>query len=346
MTMTPFSGRAALALFAFALFAVAPVAASADGEVNLYSSRHYDTDERLYTDFETETGIKINRIEASASELIERIANEGANSPADILLTTDAGNLWRAHKAGLFAPVNSEYLNDRIPAHLRHPDNLWFAFSQRSRILYYAVDRVDNPPRTYEDLADPIYKGQVCTRTSSNIYMLSLMASMIAHSGEEAAKAWGEGLYANRARDPEGNDTAQIRGVASGQCDIAVGNSYYFARAIRKNVEGLGETDRANVGWVFPNQNDRGAHMNVSGGGMIKTAPNADNAVKFLEYLAGRKAQEYFSSGNDEYPAVPGTGLSASVATLGLFRQDNLNLSALGENQAAAQRIYDEIGYK
>ncbi|MEO1331019.1 MAG: Fe(3+) ABC transporter substrate-binding protein [Pseudomonadota bacterium] len=335
---------AAIALAATALGA-SPIAASAQGELNLYSSRHYDTDERLYSGFEEATGIKINRIEAGADELIERIRAEGANSPADVLLTVDAGRIWRADQAGLLAPIESETLNTRIPQHLRHPGGHWFGFSQRARIIFYDPERVPNPPRTYEALADPQYKGLVCARSSSNIYMLSLMASIIAHKGEEAATAWGEGLLANLARDPQGGDTDQLRGIVSGECGIALSNTYYFARALRTEVDGLSDgIDK--IAWTFPNQSDRGAHVNISVGGVVKTAPNRENAIKFLEYLTSREAQEYFSAGNDEYPAVPGVGLSPSVAELGLFRQDPINLAAYGENQAKAQAIYDVIGYK
>ncbi len=334
--------RAAMATMIAAALA-AP--ALADGVVNLYSSRHYDTDERLYSDFETATGIKVNRIEADADELIARLKAEGGNSPADVLITVDAGRIWRAAEAGLLSPVASDMLARRIPAHLRHPENLWFAFSQRARIIFFDREKVDLPPQTYEDLADPRYKGMICIRSSSNIYNLSLMASMIAHHGAADAKAWGAGLLANLAREPQGGDTDQLRGVISGECPIAVANTYYFARALRSDVEGLsGQTGR--IGWVFPNQDGRGAHVNVSAAGVLAHAPNRDNAVRFLEYLSSDAAQRYFSAGNDEYPAVPGVGLSGSVAQLGLFRQDDLNLAALGANQAEAARIFDEIGFK
>jgi iron(III) transport system substrate-binding protein len=186
----------------------------------------------------------------------------------------------------------------------------------------------------------------VCTRSSSNIYMLSLMAAMIDAHGPALARSWAEGLYANRARDPQGGDTDQLRGIASGECDIVVSNTYYFARALRKDVSGLDEAALERIGWVFPNQSGRGAHVNVSAGAVAAHAPNRENAIRFLEYLASESAQEYFSAGNDEYPAVPGVALSPSVAELGLFRQDNLNLSVLGQNQAEAQRLYDEVGYE
>jgi len=341
--MTP---RLRIAAALLAASVVLPASAAlADGEINLYSSRHYDTDERLYSEFEEETGIRINRIEGNADELIERLKAEGRNSPADVLLTVDAGRIWRAADADLLAPVDSELLEERIPAALQHPDNLWFGFSTRARIIFYAKDRVAEPPQTYADLADPKYKGKVCTRSSSNIYMLSLLASRIAEDGVEAAESWASGVKDNLAREPQGGDTDQLKGLVSGECDIAVANTYYFARALRTEVEGLsGSTDQ--IGWVFPDQGGNGTHVNVSAAGVLANAPNRDNAVKFLEYLASDSAQEYFAAGNDEYPVVEGVGLSASVTQLGEFKRDDLNLSALGEYQAEAQNIYNAVGYK
>ncbi|MEM9148312.1 MAG: Fe(3+) ABC transporter substrate-binding protein [Pseudomonadota bacterium] len=333
------------------IIAVAAIAAAfaspalAAGEVNLYSSRHYDTDERLYSDFEAATGIKVNRIEAKADALIERMKAEGANSPADVLLTVDAGRIWRAAEAGLLSPVESTVLDSQIPAHLRHPDGLWFGFSQRARIIFFDKAEVSDPPLTYAELADPKYKGKICTRSSSNIYMLSLMSSVIEHSGEDAAKAWAEGLYANRARDPQGGDTDQLRGILSGECDIVLSNHYYYARGLAKEVKGLTDGIEG-IGWVFPNQSSTGAHVNISAGAVAANAPNRENAIKFLEYLAGAQAQEYFSNGNNEYPAVSGVALGGPVATLGIFRPDDLNLSKLGENQPKAQATYDSVGYK
>lgn len=319
--------------------------AHAEGELNLYSSRHYDTDERLYSDFEEQTGITINRIEGDADELIERLKAEGANSPADILLTVDAGRIWRAVDAGLLSPVESDFLEERIPAALQEKDNKWFGFSTRARVIFYDKQRVNEPPQTYADLADPKYKGMVCARSSGNIYMQSILAAQIAHNGEEAATAWAQGLKDNLARDPQGGDTDQLRGIVSGECDIALANTYYFARALRTEVDGLsGSTD--NIGIVFPDQDGTGTHVNVSAGGILQNAPNRENAVKFLEYLASDAAQNYFAAGNDEYPAVEGVALSASVNQLGAFKSDDLNLSALGENQATAQRIWNSVGYK
>lgn len=317
------------------------------GELNLYSSRHYDTDERLYSDFEEQTGIKINRIEAKGDELIERMTAEGDNSPADVLITVDAGRLWRADQAGLFQPVESDVLTDRIPGWLRHPDGHWFGFSKRARVIFYDKERVDpNDIRTYQDLADPKLKGLICTRSASNIYMLSLMAALMEHVGPALAEQWATAVWNNRARDPAGGDTDQLLAIASGECAIAISNTYYFARALRKDVPGLDEAALERIGWVFPNQESFGAHVNISGAGVAKHAPNLENAVKFLEYLSSEQAQEYFSAGNDEYPVVPGTALSESVASLGLFKSDTINLNLLGENQAEAQKIYDRVGYK
>ncbi len=322
--------------------------AAAEEVVNIYSSRHYDTDERLYTDFTEATGIKINRIEDKADVLLARIEAEGRNSPADVLLTTDAGRLWAAEEAGLLQPIDSDVLVERIPADLRHPDNLWFGYSTRARVIFYAKDRVDPAGlQTYAALADPAYEGLVCTRSSSNIYMLSLMAALVHHKGSDGAREWAQGAWNNRARPPQGGDTDQLRGIVSGECDIAVGNTYYYARAFRLDVRGLSHPDdTAKVGVIFPNQDTTGTHVNVSGGGVLKHAPHKENAIRFLEYLASESAQEYFAAGNDEYPVVEGVGLSATVTGLGEFKRDTINLRILGENQAEAQRIFNEVGYR
>lgn len=329
---------------AFATLMALP--AHADGELNLYSSRHYDTDERLYSDFTEATGITINRIEGNADELIARMQAEGQNSPADVLLTVDTSRLKRAKDAGVLQSVDSDILEKRIPGYLQDADNEWFGFSQRARIIFYDKTRVPNPPQTYLDLADPAYKGQVCHRSSTAVYSQTLLAAMIQNFGEEKAKAWAQGMVDNFARDPQGGDTDQLRGLVSGECDIAISNTYYFARALRTEVKGLEKDAIANIGWVFPSQNAEGAHMNLSGGGVAVHAPNRDNAVAFLEYLASDKAQEYFSAGNDEYPAVPGVGLSPSVAALGMFKPDDVDLSAVAENVPAAQKIFNEVGWK
>lgn len=333
-------------LLALTAAAVMAPAAHAEGELNLYSSRHYDTDERLYSDFEQATGITINRIEGDADELIARMQAEGANSPADVLLTVDTSRLERAKDMGVLQAVDSPLLEARLPAYLQDADNQWFGFSQRARIFFYDKADVTEPPLSYVDLADPKYKGQVCSRSGTNVYSQTLLAAVIENHGEAAAKDWAAGVVANFARAPQGGDTDQIRAIVSGECDIALSNTYYFARALRTPVDGLSAEQIANIGWVFPAQNAEGAHMNLSGGGVAAHAPNRDNALKFLEYLASDQAQEYFSAGNDEYPAVPGVGLSPSVAALGIFRPDAVDLSKVAKNLPTAQQIFNEVGWK
>lgn len=331
-------------LFALAI-AMTATGAIAEGELNLYSSRHYDTDERLYSEFTDATGITINRIEGKADELIARMEAEGSNSPVDVFLTVDTVRITRAKDLGLLQSVDSDILEAKVPAYLQDDDNQWFAFSQRARILFYDKNDVENPPTTYQDLAKPEYEGQICIRSSSNVYTQNIVAALVAHLGEEATGEWAKAVVGNFARDPQGGDTDQLRGIVSGECDIAMSNTYYFSRALRKDVSGVSDSADM-IGWVFPNQNDIGAHMNISGGGVAVNAPNKDNAVTFLEYLASEQAQQYFSAGNDEYPAVPGVGLAPSVAALGIFRADAIALSDIADNIDAAQRILAEAGWE
>ncbi len=331
---------------AAALLACAPaIAQDQQGELNLYSSRHYDSDERLYSDFEDQTGITINRIEGDADELIARMEAEGRNSPADVLLTVDTSRLERAKAAGILQSVDSDVLERRIPDYLQDAGNQWFGFSQRSRVIFYNPETVENPPLTYEALADPAYEGMICIRSSTNVYNQTLMAAMIEHLGEDEARSWAEGVVANLARSPQGGDTDQLRGLVSGECDIAVANTYYFARALASDVDGLPDPEDS-IAWVFPNQSSTGAHMNLSGGGVAANAPNRENAVRFLEYLSSDSAQEYFSGGNNEYPAVSGVAITDAVARMGFFRPDDVSLSAVAENIPQAQRIFNEIGWE
>ena len=327
------------------LTALMATSAAAEGVLNLYSSRHYDTDERLYSDFEEMTGITINRIEGKADELLARMQAEGTNSPADILLTVDTSRLERAKDMGLLQSIESDVLEARLPDYVQDEDNQWFGFSQRARILFYDKNDVTDPPMTYQDLADPKYKGMVCIRSSTNIYTQTITAALIEHLGEEAVADWAEAVVANFARDPQGGDIDQLRGIVSGECDIAMSNTYYFGRAIRKPVDGVSDSLDM-FGWVFPNQDDIGAHMNLSGGGVAANAPNRENAIKFLEYLASDQAQTYFSAGNDEYPAVPGVGISPSVAQMGFFKPDSLDATAIANNTAAAQKLLNESGWE
>ncbi len=321
-------------------------AAAQEKVLNLYSSRHYQTDEALYANFTAKTGIKVNRIEANEDALLERLRNEGARSPADVLVTVDAGRLWRAEQLGLFASVNSPVLRDRIPAELRHPEGLWFAFSVRARPIFYRKGALDPKAiRDYEDLADPRWKGKVCIRSSSNMYNLSLMSSMIAGDGPVKAEAWAKGVVANFARSPKGGDTDQIKAVAAGECDIAVANTYYFVR-LMKSAKPEERAVAEKVGVIFPNQSGRGTHVNVSGAGVLKHAPHREAAVKFLEYLAGDEAQAYFANGNNEYPVAGPVRGNPELASLGDFKRDSVNVSLLGRNQSAAQQAYDRAGWK
>lgn len=315
-------------------------------ELNLYSARHYDTDEALYSDFEKQTGITINRIEGSADELVERIKIEGEGSPADVLLTVDAGRLWRADQEGLLAPVSSAVLDERVPAEFRHPDGHWYGFSSRARIIFYDKERIDPELiQTYEDLARPELEGEICIRSSTNIYNLSLMASLIAHHGDKDAQAWAEGVVGNFARSPEGNDTAQIKAVAAGACGVAVANSYYFARLLNSDDPADKEVVEK-VGFVIPNQDDRGAHVNISGGAMLKHAPNPEAAQQFLDYLASDEAQNYFANGNNEFAVVDGvTEGNRAFEIYGDFKTDELNVSAFGENQPQAVTVFELVGW-
>lgn len=337
-----------LAATLVAVLTALPLAALGQEKVlNLYTARHYSTDEALYADFTKQTGIKINRIEGGEDALFERIKAEGANSPADVFLTVDIGRIWRADQAGIFAPAKSALLAKRIPAAFRDPDGEWFGFSARARVIAY--DRGLVKPgeiARYEDLADPKWKGKLCTRSSSHPYNLSLIASMVSHLGEAKAKAWVEGVTANLARTPKGGDTDQLRAVAAGECAIAIGNHYYYVRLMRSSKS----ADRAvveRVGIVWPNQADRGVHMNISGGGMLRHAPHKDAALRFLEYLASDQAQTYFANGNNEWPTVPGVKLAnPELEKLGEFKTDALNVAELGKNQAVAQKLADQAGWK
>lgn len=324
---------------------IAGVAAQAEGEVNLYSSRHYETDERLYSDFEELTGITINRIEGKGDELIARMRAEGANSPADVLLTVDTSRLERAKLAGVLQSIDSSVLQERIPENLKDLENQWFGFSQRARIIFYNKTELPNPPTDYLSLADPKYRGLICHRSSSNVYSQTLLAAVIENHGAEAAKTWAAGVVDNFAREPQGGDTDQLRGLVSGECGISISNSYYFARALRRDVKGLEHEKIDNISWLFPAQEAEGAHMNLSGGGVAANAPNRENAIKFLEYLSSEQAQVYFSAGNDEYPTVANVPLSESVAKLGEFRADKVNLSLVAKNVPLAQQIFNEVGW-
>lgn len=335
----------------FAIFAVmlgcSGLAVAQDKVLNLYSSRHYQTDESLYLNFSKQTGIKINRIEAGEDPLIERIKNEGARSPADVLVTVDAGRLWRAEQLGLFQPVKSKILESRLPEHMQAPNDQWFGFSARARVIVYNKGAV-NPAdvQNYEDLANPKLKGKVCTRSGSHVYNLSLISALIEHWGERKTEEWARGVVSNFARAPKGGDTDQIRAVAAGECGVAISNSYYYVRLMKSDKPEDKKVVQA-VGLIWPNQKSFGTHMNISGAGVLKNAPNRGVAVQYLEYLASDSAQQYFANGNNEWPVVKGVKLDNKVLeSLGTFKMDTLNIAVLGKNQPIAQKILDRAGYK
>lgn len=339
------AGTAALAIAAGRLGNPRRAVAQANEQLNLYSSRHYDSDDTIYRGFTEETGIRVNLLEGKADELIERIRSEGSNSPADVLMTVDVARLWRAEQAGILAPANSDLLSERIPANLRHPDGLWYGLTQRARVLMHNGNVGSAELGRYEDLADPKWRGKIVARSSSHVYNQSLVASLIAHLGERAAEEWCRGLVANFARPPQGNDRAQITAVAAGQADVAIANTYYLPRY----APGGQNADPAVYNAVrvsFPNQGGRGAHVNISGGGVVKTAPNPEAAVRFLEYLTGLVAQSIFARANNEYPVIADAPLAPAVEELGKFKADSLNVAELGRNNAAAVRVMDRAGWR
>jgi len=322
----------------------APAALGAES-VNIYSARHYDTDDFLYDGFYDATGIEVNIIEAEGPALIARMRAEGANSPADLFLTVDAGNLWAAEKHGLFQPINSHILSERIPASLRNPDNLWYGFSTRARLIFVNPARVDPTlVQKYESLADPRLKGQICMRTSAQVYNLSIMAAMIERLGPEKAEQWAEGVVANFARNPQGSDTSLLLSVAAGECGVTIANHYYYLRLKASRISSevaAAETLQP----IFPNQDGVGTHVNISGAGVLMHAPHREAAIRFLEYLASDEAQRIFVASSDEYPAVMSAGLTDNLIALGEFKTDPVNVSVYGTNQAQAQMIFDRAGW-
>jgi iron(III) transport system substrate-binding protein len=309
--------------------------------VNVYSSRHYNTDTHLYDEFTRQTGIKVNLIEGKDAELIERIKSEGQNSPADVLITVDAGRLWRAEQAGLFQPIESAPLKSEVPAEMRDPQGRWFGFSRRARVIIYNKDKVQpSQLSTYDDLADPRWKGKFCARSSDNIYNQSMVAAHIQDKGAAATEGWVKGLVANFARPPEGNDTTQIKAVAEGVCDLALINHYYLARMLTsENPETRAIAQK--VGVFFP----KPTHINISGAGVIVTAPHQQNAVKFLEYLGSSAGQRYFVAGTHEYP-IQGESSDPTTRSFGSFTAAKVNVDAYGKNNAQAVQIMDRAGWK
>lgn len=337
------------------LLLAAGTAMSAEEQVlNIYSARHYPTDEALYANFTKATGIKLNRVDADDAGILARLKAEGSASPADIILLVDASRLWRGEIEGLFKPVKSKILEDAIPVQLRGKATSdgatpWFGFSTRARIVVYDKVKVKKEDvDTYEELGDPKNKGKLCIRSGSHPYNLSLFGAVTEHLGDVATEQWLKGMVANMARSPKGGDTDQIKGVASGECGIAVTNSYYLARLMRSEAA----ADKAivdRVGIVFPNQSTWGTHVNIAGGAVAKDAKNPANAIKFLEYLASASAQEHFANGNNEWPAAKGVNIHnpALVAMTGAgFKSETIPISVVGMNQIKVQQMLDRVGFK
>jgi len=339
-------------LAATLLAAAAALPAMAQEKVlNLYSARHYQTDEALYSNFTKATGVRVNRVDADDAGIVARLKSEGSSSPADVILLVDAARLWRAEVDGLFQPVKSPLLERRIPVTLRGKDDgsgsQWFGFSTRARVIVYNTATVKKEDvDTYEELADPKNKGRVCTRSGSHPYNLSLFGAVIEHVGPAQAEQWLKGVNDNMARAPKGGDTDQIKAVASGECAVALTNSYYLARLMRSSKA----EDRAvmeKIAVVFPNQQSWGTHLNIAGGAVAKYAKNREAAVLFLEYLAGDEAQGYFANGNNEWPVVASLKLdNPALDAFGAFKAETIPVSMIGMNQIKVQQILDRVGYR
>lgn len=319
---------------------------STSEEINVYTHRHYESDQALFEAFEKKSGIKVNVINASADELIQKMVLEGEQSPADVLITVDAGRLHRAKEKDLLQPISNSVIDSILPSHLKDEDNHWFALTKRARVIVYAKDRVDPLElSSYENLVNEEWENKIVVRSSSNIYNQSLMASIIANDGEEAAKMWAKGMVNNMARTPKGNDRDQVKAVAGGEADLAIVNTYYIGKML--NSEDQTELDAAEkVAVFFPNQEDRGTHINVSGIGVAKHAPNKEAAVQLIEYLLSEDAQNTFASSNYEYPVNPNVENAPILQSWGSFKEDTLNLSKLGELNKKAVILFDEAGWK
>lgn len=335
-----------LLLAGLSILALAVPAKADNGSVNVYNSRHYGTDQQLWDGFKAATGVTVNVVEGTHEQLIQRMQSEGANSPADVFITVDAGRLAQATNLGLLQPVRSATLESSVPAHLRHPEGLWYGLAMRARVLVYAKDRVKPEDlSTYEALAEPRFKNKIVVRSSTNVYNLSLVGAILAANGPEKTEAWCKGLVANMARPPEGGDTDQLKAVAAGVGDIAISNTYYLARLLasqKPEEQAIGEK----LAVFFPNQQGRGTHVNISGAAVLKSAPNKDNAVRLLEYLTSADAQRYFADTSLEYPANPTVKPHPVLASWGEFKQDTLNAALYAKNAPEAAMITDRCGWK
>lgn len=341
-------GFVRMSAFAMAFVPVAgiSVATVEAAEVNIYSYRQEALIKPQLEAFKKATGISYNLITGSASGLLQRLKNEGMNSPADMLFTVDAGRLYRARDMGLLQRVRSKTLESIIPARFRDPEGYWFGLGIRARAIFYSVDRVKpSELSTYEDLTSAKWKGRILIRSSGNIYNQSLMASLIHHHGKQKAEAWAKGIVANLARKPQGGDSNQIKGVAAGEGDVAIANNYYYARMLASQKT-KDKKVVSKVGVFWPNQKDRGTHVNVSGAAITKGAKNKASAIKLLEFLVGPEAQKIYAEVGYEFPVRDKVGLGPIVAKMSRFKMDSMPLRVLGENNAEAVRIFDRVGWR
>ena len=320
--------------------------------LNLYSARHYQTDEALYADFTKATGVRINRVEADDAGILARLQAEGSASPADVILLVDAARLWSAERDGLFQPVKSALLDQRVPATLRGADNAgqgaaWYGISTRARVVVYDKSRIKaSDVDSYEKLAAPALKGQFCVRSGSHPYNLSLFGSMLERNGAAATEIWLKGLVANMARSPKGGDTDQIKAVASGECGVALTNTYYYARLL-KSANPADKAVVEKVGVLFPNQAQSGAHVNIAGAAVARHAKHREAAVQFIEYLLSDTAQRYFADGNNEYPVAPGVRTdNPALAAMGRFKAETVPIAKVGAATPQVQQMLDRVGFK
>lgn len=322
------------------------VSCSESEVVNIYSARHYDTDQQLYENFTEQTGIEVNLIEGSSDELIERINNEGVNSPADVVITVDAGRLWRAKDAGVLQPFESDYLTENIDDEMRDPEGYWVGLSNRVRGIVYNKEVVDTTElEGYWELADDKWEGRICIRSSNNIYNQSLVASLIETYGESETEEWATGFVNNFARSPQGGDTDQIKAVAAGLCDIAIANHYYLARLMQSDSAEDQEV-ASQVDMYFPTEEYGGTHVNISGAGVAANSPNEENAIRFIEYLATEEAQQYYALANNEFPVLTGMDLPIILNQFGDFDTDGVNVAMYGINNPVAIRVMDRAGWR
>ncbi len=339
-----------LRFLAIAVITFVTVGSSFANEVNLYTSRHYDSDDALYQKFTNDTGIKVNVISGKGKALMERLASEGVNSPADVFITVDAGNLWKVQKDGMFQSISSDTINSIVPENLRGPNNEWVGIAKRSRVIYYNpvnVSAEDMEGLTYEDLSDPKWKGRVAIRSSGNMYNQSLVASLIANNGIDATEKWAHRFVGNFARKPEGNDRAQIMAVANGEADVAVANSYYIGLMLSGKKGEEQQAAARKVELHFPGQDGRGAHINVSGAGLMKNAPNSNNAVKFIEFLLSEEAQSHIVNNTYEFPMLEGVAPSDLIAQFGSgFKEDQTSVASYGEFNPEAVKLMDRVGWQ